>query len=66
MEGVNSLGGPVVIFSQIDEVLFVDVLDGDSVVKGVHLGVLHDCLDSFFLGKLGQLDASGGVGVIFC
>ena len=66
MECMNSLGGPVVVFSQIDEVLFVNVLDGDLAVEDVHLGVLHDFLDPFFLGKLGQLAAGGGVGIIFC
>ena len=66
MECMNSLGGSVIVFSQIAEVLFVDVPDGDLVVEGVHLGVLHDGLDPFFLGKLGQFAAGGGVGEIFC
>ena len=63
---LGSLDGPVVVFAQVDEVLFVDVLKGDLMVEGVHVGVLHDGLDSFFLGELGQFAAGGGIGEIFC
>ena len=49
----DSLCGSVVIFAQVNEVLLVDLLDGDHVVGGVHGGVLHDGLDTFLLGELG-------------
>ena len=52
--------------AQIDEVLLVDVLDGDLRVEDVHVGVLHDGLDPFFLGELDQFTAVGGIGEIFC
>ena len=52
VQGLDSLGGSVVIFSQFDEVLLVEVLDRDLVIDGVHRGVLHDGLDPILLGEL--------------
>ena len=66
MECMDSLGGSVEVFAQINDVLLVDVLDGDLMVEGVHVGVLHDGLDSFFLGELDQFTPGGGIGEIFC
>ena len=63
---MDSLGGSVEVFAQIDKILLVDVLDGDSMVEGVHVGVLHDGLDPFLLGELDQFTAGGGIGEIFC
>ena len=42
----------VVIFSQFDKVLLVEVLDGDLVIEDVHGGVLQDGLGSLLLGEL--------------
>ena len=66
MECMDSLGGFVVVFAQINEVLLVYVLDRDLMVEGVHLGVIHDGLDSFFLGELDQFTAGGRIIEIFC
>ena len=63
---MDSLSGSVVVFTQIDEILLVDVLDGDLMVEGVHIGVLHDGLDPFFLGELDQFTAGGRIFEIFC
>ena len=52
MQGFDSFGGSLVIFTKFGEVLVVDVLDGDLVVDGVQGGVLHDVLDPFLLGQL--------------
>ena len=61
VQGCNSLGGSVVIFTKFEEVLVVDVLDGDYVVDGVHSSVLHDFLDPFLLGQLVELVTVGRV-----
>ena len=53
MECEDSLGCSVEVITQVDEVLLVEVLDGDLVVGNVHLGVVHDGLDTFLLGELG-------------
>ena len=66
MECMDSLGGSVEVFAQIDEVLLVDLLHGDLMVEGVHIGVLHDGLDPFFLGELDQFTGGGVIGEIFC
>ena len=66
MECMDSLGGSVEVLAQIHKVLLVEVLDGDLMVEGVHVGVLHDGLDPFFLGELDQFTAGGGIGEIFC
>ena len=61
VQGCNSLGGSVLMFTKFEEVLVVDVLDGDYVVDGVHSGVLHDFLDPFLLGQLVELVTVGRV-----
>ena len=43
----------LVVFSQIDELLLVEVLDGDLVVEVVFGGFLQDGLDALLLGELG-------------
>ena len=49
---LDSSGGVVVIFSQFDKVLVVDVLDRDLVIEGIHGGELQDGLDTLLLGEL--------------
>ena len=62
MQGFDSFGGSLVIFTKFGEVLVVDVLDGDLVVDGVQGGVLHDVLDPFLLGQLVEVVTGGRVG----
>ena len=49
---LDSSGGALVVFSQFDEVLLVEVLDRGLVIEGVHGGVLQDGLDTLLLGEL--------------
>ena len=51
VQGLDPLSGSVVIFSQFNEVLLVEVFDGDLVIDGVHGGVLHDGLDPLLLSE---------------
>ena len=65
MQSHDSLSGAIVVLPQVGEVLLVEVLDRDLVVEGVHGRVLHDGLDTLFLGELGEFAAGGGVGEVF-
>ena len=65
-QGHDSLGGAIMILTEIAKVLIVDVIDGDLEVDLVHGGVSHDVQDHLLLGQLAQLVAVGGIGKLFC
>ena len=65
VQGSDSLGGAILVFSEFGTVLLIKVLDGILVVEGVHGGVVCDVLDPLFLSELQKLASSSGVSEIF-
>ena len=54
VESSNPLGGTIVVFTQLTQVLSVQALHRHFVVDLVHKGIVHDIQDPFLLGDWGK------------
>ena len=60
MQSVGPLGCTKIIFSEVGEIRFVEVLDLDLVLEKVNDVFVHDGLNALLLGDLEELVPTGG------
>ena len=60
MQSMSPLGCTKIIFSDVGEIRFVEVLDLDLVLDKVNNVVVHDGLNALLLGDLEELVPTGG------
>ena len=60
MQSVGPLGCTKIIFCEVGEIRFVEVLDLDLVLEKVNDVVVHDGLNALLLGDLEELVPTGG------
>ena len=66
MEGMNSFRRTKIILTETGKVWFVETINSNLALDGVHDGVVHDGLDVLLLGDLEELLPIGRGGEFFC
>ena len=65
MQDRRSLDCPEIIFTELGEVLGVQVLDRDHVVDGIYRGIVHNVSDTLLFGELEEFLPGRRIGEFF-